>query len=615
MKTKYHYLLLIIALAMASNGFTQSFKFALFTDLHLLATHPMAAIDLQAAVDEVNNRNDIDFVIVNGDITEEGDFSSLQQAKNILDQLKVPFHASMGNHETKWSESGVTDFYKIFGTDRFAFEHKGFQFIGFTTGPIIKMGDGHIAPQDIAWVSQQMALYKPDMPRIIATHYPLLPGDIDNWYELTDRLRKNNIVAVLSGHYHRNALLSYDGLYGVVNRSTLRGKETVGGFNVYEVSDSMRVIEQKIGHSPRQWLAIDLAKRVFELPDPNIRPNFKVNNATKNIKIRWAKNLNVAIYSRPAFDQKHLYFGDDEGFMHSLLACNGKSVWKFKTESRIVSSPEVSNSKLVFGSTDGNIYCLDTKKGELIWKIKTEKAVMGSPLICNDTVFIGGSDGKLRAIDLNTGKIHWAHDGIKGYVETQAADGGDKIVFGAWDSYLYALNKKDGTLAWKWSNGHPRMHFSPAAVLPVIAHNKVFVTAPDRYWTAIDLQTGETIWRTNEHQVRETIGLSTDKKLVLSRCMNDSVVALCAMSNTPTKIWKTNAAYGYDHNPSMLIEKNGTIVFGTKNGLLHGIDLKTGAVNWRYKIGNSIINTIRFGKKKEFFVTSSGGDVVLMRFK
>ena len=615
MRIKTNFFALIILLIVSTSAWSQAFKFALFTDLHIQPTNPTAALDLQAAVADVNARNDIDFVIVNGDITEEGDFASLVHAKQMLDQLKVPFYASMGNHETKWSESGVTDFYKIFGNDRFAFEHKGYQFVGFTTGPIIKMGDGHIAPQDIAWVSEQLALFDPAKPRIVATHYPLLRGDIDNWYDMTDRLRKYNIIAVLSGHYHRNALLSYDGLHGIINRSTLRAKEPVGGYNIYEISDSLRIVEQKIGHAPRQWLALDLEKRQFEAPDQSIRPNFDINKNNKNAKVKWAKNIDVAIYSRPAFDKNRVYFGDDLGFMHCISARNGKDIWSYKTGSRIISSPEVSNNKVVFGSTDGNIYCLNAKNGQLIWQLSTEKAVMGTPLVSNDTVFIGGSDGHFRAIDLNTGKLHWTYNGVQGYVETQAADAGDKIIFGAWDSHLYALNKKDGSLAWKWNNGNTRMHFSPAAVLPVVAHGKVFVTAPDRFFTAIDINTGQTIWRTNEHQVRETVGLSTDKKMVLSRCMNDSVVAMCAMSDTPKKLWKTNAAYGYDHNPSMLIEQNGTIVFGTKNGLLHGIDLNTGEVKWRYKIGNSIINTIRFGKKNAFFVTSSGGDVVLMRFK
>lgn len=158
------------------------------------------------------------------------------------------------------------------------------------------------------------------------------------------------------------------------------------------------------------------------------------------------------------------------------------------------------------------------------------------------------------------------------------------------------------------------IHYSPAAVVPVYANNKVFITAPDRYWTALNAQTGEVVWRTNKHEVRETVGLSENGKVVFSRCMNDSVVALDATSNTPKVLWKTSAGYGYDHNPSMLSNKDGIIVFGTKNGLLLGVNAKTGAVLWRHKIGNSIINTVTMLPKRECLLTTTEGVVARIKY-
>ena len=106
----------------------KDFRFALFTDLHI--THSTtAAEDLQRAVDQVNATSGIDFVLVSGDITEEGDLASLQKAKSLLDKLKVPYYITSGNHETKWSESGCTDFNKVFGSDRFRLEHNGYLFL------------------------------------------------------------------------------------------------------------------------------------------------------------------------------------------------------------------------------------------------------------------------------------------------------------------------------------------------------------------------------------------------------------------------------------------------------------------------------------------------------
>ncbi len=65
-------------------------------------------------------------------------------------------------------------------------------------------------------------------------------------------------MAVLNGHYHRNALLSYNGLPGIVNRSTLRGNAPFGGYSLFAVGDSLQVFEKVIGLPARRWLNLPL---------------------------------------------------------------------------------------------------------------------------------------------------------------------------------------------------------------------------------------------------------------------------------------------------------------------------------------------------------------------
>ncbi len=592
----------------------EPFRFALFTDLHISTSNPVPAEDLRQAITDVNALQGIDFVIVSGDVSESGDAESLLAAKKNLDNLHMPYYITAGNHETKWSESGATDFVRIFGNDKFSFSHKGFYFIGFLTGPIIKMGDGHIAPQDIDWVKAELLKNKKNTPVFAVTHYPLLTGDVDNWYDMTDVLRQFNVQAVLNGHYHRNVLLNYDGIPGIVNRSTLRAKDAVGGYSIYSISDSIRVFEKKIGQPEDKWLTLPFETRNYDKPNPLLKPSFEVNETYKTVKEIWRQNTHIAIYGTPAVYDNQIYFGDDFGYMHAASLHTGSNNWTFKTGSRIISSPAVCCKKVVFGSTDGNIYCLNAKTGKFNWKYATKKAVLGCPLIKGDTVFIGCSDGCFRALSLTNGAIIWQFSNLNGYVETRPMVANGKVFFGAWDTNFYALNSKDGTLAWKWNSPQKGILYSPAAVLPVFSNGKIFITAPDRFWTALDAGTGKVVWRTNQHEVRETIGLSEDGNTVFSRCMNDSVVALDARSDYPKVSWKTSAGYGYDHNPSMMENRDGVIVFGTKNGLLHGIDAKTGALLWRHKIGNSIINTVTILPNKECILTTTEGVVARIKY-
>ena len=69
----------------------EDFKFALLTDIHI-SKNPSAAEDLERSVAQINKASDLAFVLVSGDITEEGDCFSLHVAKDILDKLSIPYY-------------------------------------------------------------------------------------------------------------------------------------------------------------------------------------------------------------------------------------------------------------------------------------------------------------------------------------------------------------------------------------------------------------------------------------------------------------------------------------------------------------------------------------------
>ena len=594
-----------------------TFNFAILTDLHVTKAGN-AAEDLQRAVDQINGSGDIEFVLVTGDITEEGDRESLMKAKSILDGLNIKYYAIPGNHETKWSDSGVTAFGDIFGNERFRLDYKGFLFLGFNTGPLMRMADGHVAPQDINWLKNELKKAGKKKPVFLVTHYPLQTGDVDNWYELTDAVRSYNIRAFLGGHYHANRFFLYDGIPGILNRSTLRDKEPAGGYCVYEVtSDSIFVYEQTIGGERNKWLSLPLKEKLYNVKgNPDKYPDFSVNKEYVFVKETWLVHTGVGIYSSPAVYEGKVYVGDDIGTLSCYNLVNGKKNWSFRSDKRIVGTPAAAEGVIVFGSADKNIYGLDTNTGRHLWTMATSAPVLGAVVaIENGTAYIGGSDSTFRAIDIRTGKALWEYKDVKGYIETRPCIEGDAVIFGAWDNTLYALDKHTGKELWKWTGGLTRMQFSPAAVWPVAADGKVFITDPQRAMTAIDLKTGETVWRTFQSMVRETIGISEDKERIYSKTMNDSVVCYAAKGNQPMEIWASDVGFGYEHAPSMPIEKEGVVFGSTKNGLIFALDAWTGKVLWKHKVGNSLINTVVPLSKNQLLFTTAGGEVGLLEVK
>ena len=593
----------------------EPFRFALLTDIHISDKNSIE--DLNNSVNQINDTKNIDFVLVTGDITETGDRKSLEIAKSILDRLTVKYYAIPGNHETKWSPSGCTDFGRVFGSERFRFEHKGVSFLGFNTGPIMRMADGHVASQDIEWLKSLTRSIPKDEPMIIATHYPLQYGDVDNWYEVTDVVRSNNVRLFVGGHYHRNAIFSYDGIPGLINRSNLRAKEPVGGYTLYDISpDSIKVFEQTIGGEPKMWAALSMTEKYFEEQGSSTKyPDMSVNKAYANVNEKWLIKNGASIYSSPVVWRGRVYVADDLGMLHCISLKTGKHLWKFASANRILSTPAVADGVVVFGSSDMSIYGVNALSGKMIWQTTTSAPVLGAVSIESGVAYIGGSDSCFRAIDIQSGKTKWTFCGLKNYVETKPLILANQVIFGAWDNYLYALDKNSGIENWRWRNGKTSSHYSPAAVWPVANNDKVFVVDPERAMTAIDLHSGKEVWRTMASQVRESIGMSNDGTRVYAKTMQDSVVCYSALGNIPKHVWAANVAYGYEHNPSMLIEKDNIVFGSTKNGLIFALKASNGELLWKYKIGNSLVNTVLPLDGKQLLFTSVGGEIGLLKFK
>ncbi len=607
-------ILLLVAFPFLLFAQSAPFRFAWLTDTHVGGT--TGAEDLRAVVDDLNGeiRNaEIRFVIVSGDVTEYGSLEQLRLAKQILDSLPVPYYIIPGNHDTKWSESGATDFPRIFGADRFVFEHEGIRFIGMHQGPLMKMGDGHWAPQDVRWIDSVLTqLPNPRQPIIFVTHYPLDEG-IANWYEVLDRLKRVNTLITMFGHGHSNRKMNFEGVPGVMARSTLRARAERGGFTIVTVrSDSILFSERTTGvRTKAPWQAI--AHTTGSTPDvaePIARPDFSVNTQFPDIVRRWELSAGYTIASTPAVWKNLAIVGDASGTVHALNLEGGKTVWTFRAKDAVYSTPCVDDDIVVFASADGGIYALDAERGTLRWRVQTERAIVASPVIDDGTVFIGSSDGFFRAIDLETGNLRWQHHGIRGFVETRPLVTDGKVIFGAWDQHLHALNTQSGSRCWAWKGDKPGTLLSPAACWPVAANGKVFVVAPDRQMTAIDIASGRQVWRISNHLVRESIGLSEDGERVYVRTMQDSVIAFTTAPDHPEMLWALHAGFGYDINSGMLVERDGIVYYGTKNGLLLAIDGRTGSIQWKHRVGVGLLNTVVPLEDGDVLVSDFDGRVV-----
>ena len=613
MKKLLFFLLLIFTCNVEAQ--IKSFRFAFISDTHIGSPNGGAEEDLRRTIRDINAMNDIAFVVLTGDITELGTNEELKLAKQILDSLKIAYYILPGNHDTGWSESGGVMFSTVFGYDKFSFEFNGIRFLGCASGPYVRMSDGHVPRDAVNWLDKELKNLEPEQPVIFLNHYPIDNG-LDNWYEITDRLRQYNTWAVLCGHGHTNKAMNFEDIPAVMGRSNLRAKAPLGGYNIVEVrNDSMLFAEKKPGvEILKKWTAVKVETRKFDQQKKFPRPDYSMNEQYKLVKEAWTFSSDANIISTPAVNGDDVIVGNQNGKISCFSLKDGKQKWTYAAKGAVFSSPSIADKTVIVGSGDGSIYCLDIKNGKLKWKKQTGAAVLGSALIHGDTVFIGGSDHSFNALDIKTGNTIWKFSELNGPVVSKPLLYEGKLIFGAWDRNLYALNSATGQLIWKWNNGSAVINFSPASCIPVATDGVIYIVAPDRYISAIDAGTGKTLWRNNDGAVRESIGISNDGKWIYGKSMQDTVVVYNTSREKQAAAFKIHCGFGYEHVPSMLIEKDGLVFFGTKNGVVYCINPSTKEVIWKHKIDNSMVNTVNVVDKHTLVVATMDGKLTVLKF-
>jgi outer membrane protein assembly factor BamB/predicted phosphodiesterase len=605
-------ILVLTAIPGCSKPESGNLKFAFLTDIHVTVGSANVT-NLNLAVEEIN-LSDADMVIVTGDITNDGSDAELQLAKSILDKLTKPYLIIPGNHETNWSESAGLSIIELWGNDRFITEWNDFLLVGFSTGPYMKMGDGHVKQEDIQWLKTELSSRSNKGKKLLAfAHYPLADG-LDNWTDVTAILNEYECLAVFCGHGHRLGLHNFDSIPGVMGRALLQPNPASVGYNIAEVrNDSLLVSEKIIGEPlrfPQIAIHLDNYDDISKLP-VSPRPDYSINETYPDIveSFAWVDTASIFTGVCLAGDSMFVY-GNSMGWLKAVKHTVNQSVWEVKFNGSVFSTPALGKDVVVFGATDGFIYGMNIHDGTIIWKVDCSTPVLASPIIEGNNVYIGGGNDAFYCINLATGEIIWKYAGIDGLIQGKPAISGNSVVFGAWDRHLYCLNSSTGELVWKWNNGKANRLFSPGNIVPVISNGKVFIVAPDRFMTAIDLKTGQEVWRTAKHQVRESMGISPDGREVFVKLMNDSIVSVSGTSRDFKTIWAIDAGIKYDHNPCPLIADNNLVVGATKNGLVTVIDRRNSSVAWMHKTGNSSVNHLLFDDAGSIWLSSIEGKIV-----
>jgi outer membrane protein assembly factor BamB len=310
--------------------------------------------------------------------------------------------------------------------------------------------------------------------------------------------------------------------------------------------------------------------------------------------INWKFQAKGRIYSTPAISGSTILAGSGDSTLYAIDKLTGKIIWNYKTNGAIHSSPAIYSSSVFVGSTDGSIYALSIEKGNLLWRFDSEGEKMldvwdyylSSPCVYNGTVYWGSGDGNLYAIDSKTGNQIWKFK-ASGIVHATPIVSDEKVYFGDFGGYFYSLNAANGEVFWQFRTiGDAYFPSGEIQKGATIDNGIIYFGSRDYNIYALNAQTGRGHWN-----MKEVGSWIIATPLVFQNYIfvgtSDTHRFYCLSKANGRVIWQIDLpmrVYG------SAIEHKGIIYFGCFDGILRGVDFKSGELKWKFQTDGSIEN-------------------------
>ena len=249
------------------------------------------------------------------------------------------------------------------------------------------------------------------------------------------------------------------------------------------------------------------------------------------------------------------------------------------------------------------------------WSFPTGKGIFSSPIVgADETVYVGSASRHFYAIGAD-GKQKWDLETGEIIDSSGLLDDKGRVYVASGDGKLYARNAATGAEVWTFSADDPKVtggliNWFEGNV--AIAPNGDLVVPNDNFWVyGIDRDTGKTLW----HSVRTdqtwslpaldvTRGLWVQGNNQLLKALGDNVFGFHLDGSIA---WSTSTP-GTDA-ASPLVTRKGVAVIGGFDGIIHALNVETGAEVWQFPTRDHVYASAAELSDGTIVVPSSDGTV------
>lgn len=602
--------ILLLFFLFSTIAFSQKVKFVLLSNLEVSSENIST---VRTVLDSINNRRDIDFIIIMGNLTKKQNEREYQLLDGAVSNSSIQVFLIPGVKETFELGDTWLNFLPNISDDKFAFVKNSYAFIGFN--PALPFKNTYHFTNDIFyWLDQQLKNLSAGREK-----YLFLPEDVKskslNWNKFVSRIEKENVKLLLFGGGTKPELFSEDGIRAFLNTDGVVLDKNKIGFNIIEINrDSVIFYQREIGEK----------EKFINVFDKNIQLNTsKITNKIVNdtAKIISQEKYNYTLYSGINYWGGKIYFASQEGIV-TCIDSTGKFLWDYDSYGNIFSKPVIADRILAGITYQGDLFTISAVSGEPIQSIgfddqavtdltvinyKGTKELMMPKLSKSKSALVFGTlSGKIHCYDLETLQEYWTNSSAKGAIISKPIEINNKIYFISRDGFLYCVDALDGILIWRWK---------PAKEIDVIdqiisANDKnIFVITSDGTVYSINMLLGKYDWKKENLKVIPSIGMSADKKRIFVKSKMDKIFILSTQNGNLIKDIKFENGFDNYHYP--ILERNGLELVPSK-GAIYSIDDKY-KVEKIISIGNAPINEIIQLDENKFLTSDIDCDITIYK--
>ncbi|MFC0225072.1 outer membrane protein assembly factor BamB [Serratia aquatilis] len=352
----------------------------------------------------------------------------------------------------------------------------------------------------------------------------------------------------------------------------------------------------------------------------------KVENQFTPNKV-WSTSVGNGIgeyYShlRPAYQDNTVYAADRYGVVKALDLTDGKEKWKVdlsekksffaSNQSALLSGGlTVSGSNVYIGSERAVVFALNTQDGNVAWQTKVAGEAISRPVVADGMVLIHTTNGQLQALNEADGAIKWTVNldtptlSLRGESAPAVAFGA--AVVGGDNGRVSAVLMQQGQLIWQQRVSQPSGateidRLNDIDTTPVIVDNVVYALGYNGNLTALDLRSGQIIWKRDMGSVNDFI---VDAGRIYVVDQTDRIVASNAEGGA--KVWEQNDLLHRNLTPPVLY--NGYLVVGDSQGYLHWVNTTDGRFVAQQQVDSSGFLSAPIVAGDKLLIQARGGKV------